>query len=79
MTPPNSVVIASHIERGLAYEAKGDYAHAREDYKATLEVAGSDAASKANQATARVRLSLLSDAAAGTSPRDTAAAMSRLA
>jgi len=76
MTPPNSVVISSHIERGLAYEAKGDYAHAREDYKATLEVAASDAVSKANQATARVRLSLLSDAAPGASPRDTAASPS---
>src|SRR5579883_1442939 len=71
MTPPNSVTIFGHIQRGLAYEAKGDYEHAKEDYRATLDVAASDAASKANQATARVRLSLLSDAAPA-APRDAA-------
>jgi tetratricopeptide (TPR) repeat protein len=76
MTPPNSVKISAHIERGLAYEAKGDYEHAREDYKATLDVAAADAASKANQATAKVRLSLLSDATPATSPRDTAGSSS---
>ncbi|HLG83211.1 MAG TPA: caspase family protein [Bradyrhizobium sp.] len=71
MTPPNSVKISAHIQRGLAYEAKGDYERAKEDYKATLDVTAADAASKANQATAKVRLSLLSDTAAG-SPRDAA-------
>jgi tetratricopeptide (TPR) repeat protein len=64
MTPPGSVLISAYIERGLAFEAKGEYANARQDYKATLEGVGSDAASKANQATAKVRLSLLSDATA---------------
>jgi tetratricopeptide (TPR) repeat protein len=61
MTPPGSVLISAYIHRGLAYEAKGDYAHARQDFKTTLEGVASDAASKANQATAKVRLSLLSD------------------
>jgi tetratricopeptide (TPR) repeat protein len=61
MTPPGSVLISAYIHRGLAYEAKGDYEHARQDFKATLEGVASDAASKANQATAKVRLSLLSD------------------
>ncbi|MCK1387526.1 caspase family protein [Bradyrhizobium sp. 21] len=62
MTPPNSVLISGYTHRALAYEAKGDYAHARDDYKATLAIAASDAGSKANQATAKVRLSLVTDA-----------------
>jgi len=64
MTPPGSVLISAHIHRALAFEAKGDYEHARQDFNATLEGVAADAGSKANQATARVRLSLLSDAAA---------------
>ncbi|WP_439361186.1 caspase family protein [Bradyrhizobium sp. DASA03007] len=69
MTPPNSVLISGYIHRALAYEAKGDYAHAKDDYKATLAIVASDAGSKANQATAKVRLSLLTDASAPI-PRD---------
>ena len=69
MTPPNSVLISGYSHRALAYEAKGDYARAREDYKATLAIVASDAGSKANQATAKVRLSLVTDAAAPI-PRD---------
>ncbi|MFB9265855.1 caspase family protein [Bradyrhizobium erythrophlei] len=64
MTPPGSVLISAYIQRGLAYEAKGDFEHARQDYAATLEGQASDAGSKSNQATARVRLSLLQEAAA---------------
>lgn len=62
MTPPGSVLISAYTQRGLAYEAKGDYASARQDYSATLQGVASDAGSKANQATAKVRLSLLSEA-----------------
>ncbi|MCP3477110.1 caspase family protein [Bradyrhizobium sp. CCGUVB1N3] len=69
MTPPNSVLISAYTFRGLAYEARGDYAHAKEDYKGALGVTASDAGSKSNQATAKVRLSLLSDATVPT-PRD---------
>lgn len=69
MTPPNSVLISAYTHRALAYEAKGDYAHARDDYKATLAIVASDAGSKANQATAKVRLSLVTDATAPI-PRD---------
>ncbi|RXT46625.1 caspase family protein [Bradyrhizobium betae] len=69
MTPPNSVLISGYTHRALAYEAKGDYALAREDYKATLAIVASDAGSKASQATAKVRLSLVTDAAAPI-PRD---------
>ncbi|MDN5005355.1 caspase family protein [Bradyrhizobium sp. GCM10027634] len=69
MTPPNSVLISGYTHRALAYEAKGDYAHAREDYMATLTIVASDACSKANQATAKVRLSLVTDATAPI-PRD---------
>jgi tetratricopeptide (TPR) repeat protein len=64
MTPPGSVLISAYTQRGLAYEAKGDYEHARQDFHATLEGVAADAGSKANQATAKVRLSLLSEAAA---------------
>lgn len=69
MTPPNSVLISAYTHRALAYEAKGDYARAKDDYKATLAIVASDAGSKANQATAKVRLSLVTDAAAPI-PRD---------
>ncbi|WP_128926823.1 caspase family protein [Bradyrhizobium guangxiense] len=69
MTPPNSVLISGYIHRALAYEAKGDYAHATDDYRATLAITASDAGSKANQATARVRLSLVTEPAAPP-PRD---------
>ncbi|MBP0115758.1 caspase family protein [Bradyrhizobium vignae] len=70
MTPPNSVLISGYTHRALAYEAKGDYARARDDYKATLAIVASDAGSKASQATAKVRLALVTDAAAPI-PRDT--------
>ncbi len=76
MTPPNSVVIAAYIHRALAYEAKGDYEHAKADFAATLQPVASDAASRANQATARVRLSLLTDPGATPSPRDASASPS---
>jgi tetratricopeptide (TPR) repeat protein len=68
MTPPGSVLISAYIQRGLAYEAKRDYERAKDDYNATLEGVASDAGSKANQATAKVRLSLLSDAVAPPAP-----------
>jgi tetratricopeptide (TPR) repeat protein len=64
MTPPGSVLISAYIQRGLAYEAKGDTINAKADYNATLEGVASDAGSKANQATAKVRLALLSEAVA---------------
>jgi tetratricopeptide (TPR) repeat protein len=63
MTPPGSVLISAFSQRGVAYEAKGDTDHARQDYTATLEGQASDAGSKANQAMAKVRLSLLQEAA----------------
>ena len=69
MTPPNSVLISAYTHRALAYEAKGDYARAKDDYNATLAIVASDAGSKANQATAKVRLSLVTDATAPI-PRD---------
>jgi hypothetical protein len=48
--------------RYLAHEARGDFDRAKQDYSSTLEGVASDAVSKANQATAKVRLSLLSEA-----------------
>ena len=69
MTPPGSVMISALIHRGLAYEAKGDYEHARADFAASLDIAAPDAVSKANQATAKTRLALLSDPGL-TSPRN---------
>ena len=64
MTPPGSVLISAYTQRALAYEAKGDFDNAKKDYAAVLEGRASDAGSKANQATAKVRLSLLSEAPA---------------
>ncbi|WP_284418064.1 MULTISPECIES: caspase family protein [unclassified Bradyrhizobium] len=61
MTPPGSVIIAAHVHRALAYEAKGEFDAAKADYAAALKPVASDAGSKANQATAKVRLSLLSE------------------
>ncbi|HVQ69744.1 MAG TPA: caspase family protein [Bradyrhizobium sp.] len=61
MTPPGSVLISAYAQRALAYEAKGDIDRAKLDYAATLQGQASDAGSKANQATAKVRLSLLSE------------------
>ncbi len=72
MTPPGSVMISAYIHRAFAYEAKGDYEHAKQDFNATLEGVASDAGSKANQATARARLSLLSEPAAPSPPPRTA-------
>lgn len=72
MTPPGSVLISAYTQRGLAYEAKGDAEHAKQDYATVLEGQASDAGSKANQATARVRLSLLQEATAA--PRKAAEA-----
>ncbi len=64
MTPPGSVWISAHVNRGFAFEAKGDYDRARQDFKTALDGTAADAGSKANQATAKVRLELLSTAAA---------------
>jgi hypothetical protein len=69
MTPPGSVLISAFIHRALAYEAKGDYEHAKQDFGATLEGVASDAGSKANQTTAKVRQSLLSDPVTPSPPR----------
>jgi tetratricopeptide (TPR) repeat protein len=73
MTPPGSVLISAYTHRALAYEAKGDFNRARQDYAAALEGKASDAGSKANQATAKVRLSLLSETLPP-APRTTTAA-----
>ncbi|SDN35163.1 Tetratricopeptide repeat-containing protein [Afipia sp. GAS231] len=70
MTPPGSVLISAYTQRALAYEAKGDFDNAKKDYAAVLEGRASDAGSKANQATAKVRLSLLSEAPAPPPPRN---------
>ncbi|WP_084030727.1 caspase family protein [Bradyrhizobium paxllaeri] len=61
MTPPGSVLISAYSQRALSYEAKGDLNRAKQDYATVLEGQASDAGSKANQATAKVRLSLLSE------------------
>jgi tetratricopeptide (TPR) repeat protein len=72
MTPPGSVLISAYTQRGLAYEAKGDFDHAKQDFTTTLAGVASDAGSKANQATAKARLSLLSDTPASSPPPPTA-------
>jgi hypothetical protein len=74
MTPSGSVLISAYTQRALAYEAKGDFDRAKQDYAAALEGKATDAGSKANQATARVRLSLLSEAVVPLAPRTAKAA-----
>ena len=69
LTPPGSILISAYLHRALAYEAKGDFDNAKKDYAAAIEGRASDAGSKANQATAKVRLSLLSEAPAAPPPR----------
>ncbi|MGJ4888158.1 caspase family protein [Bradyrhizobium sp. HKCCYLRH3099] len=76
MTPPGSVVISAHVHRALAYEAKGERDAAKADYAAALKPTASDAGSKANQATAKVRLSLLSEPPAPQAQRAEPAAVS---
>jgi hypothetical protein len=61
MSSPGGVLISAYAHRALAYEAKGDFERARLDYAAALQGPAADAVSKANQATAKVRLSLLSE------------------
>jgi tetratricopeptide (TPR) repeat protein len=79
MTPPGSVLISAYTQRGLAHEAKGDANSAKQDYNAALEGVAADAGSKANQATAKVRLSLLSEVVAPSSlsPRATTSPAAR--
>jgi len=78
MTPPGSVLISAYSQRAFAYEAKGDFENAKKDYAAVLEGRASDAGSKANQATAKVRLSLLSEAPAAPPPRNAVTDLSRI-
>lgn len=78
MTPPGSVLISAYTQRALAYEAKGDFDNAKKDYAAVLEGRAADAGSKANQATAKVRLSLLSEAPVAPPPRNTASGLSQV-
>ena len=73
LTPPGSVLISAYTQRAFAYEAKGDTIRARRDYNAALEGVAADAGSRANQATAKVRLSLLSDVVAPPARLDRAA------
>jgi uncharacterized caspase-like protein len=68
------VLISAYAQRALAYEARGDFDRARQDYAAALEGKASDAGSMANQATAKVRLSLLTEAVAPPPPRRAKAA-----
>ena len=74
MTPSGSVLISAYTQRALAYEARGNVDRAQQDYAAALEGKATDAGSKANQATARVRLSLLPEAVAPLAPRTAKAA-----
>ncbi|MGJ4931652.1 caspase family protein [Bradyrhizobium sp. HKCCYLS2038] len=76
MTPPGSVIIAALVHRALAYEAKGEFESAKADYAAALKPVASDAGSKENQATAKVRLSLLSEPVAQPQQRAEPAASS---
>jgi tetratricopeptide (TPR) repeat protein len=73
-TPRGSVLISAYTQRALAYEAKGDFDRAKQDYAAALEGNATDAGSKASQATAKIRLSLLTEAVVPPAPRTAKAA-----
>ena len=64
MTPPGSVLISAYSHRALAYEAKGDFDHAKIDYAAALEGKASDAGSKANRPRQNSPVAVVGDAAA---------------
>jgi len=55
-------MISASLKYRLAHEWKGDHEQARTDFSAALDIAASDAGGQANQETAKVRLSLPSDA-----------------
>lgn len=74
MPPPGGVLISAYTQRALAYEAKGNFDRAKQDYAAALEGRATDAGSKASQATAKVRLSLLTEAVVPPAPRTAKAA-----
>ncbi len=79
MTPPGSVLISAYIQRGLAFEAKGEFNRAKDDFKSTLDGTALDNVSKANQATAKIRLALLSDAPTSTPVKKTESGGRRVA
>ncbi|MCX7310932.1 MAG: caspase family protein [Alphaproteobacteria bacterium] len=62
LTPPGSWLINAHVTRGLAYEAKGDLAHARSDFNTALAMTAVDAGSKSSLATAKARLAVIAGA-----------------
>ena len=64
MTPPGSWLVSSRVTRGLAYESKGDIDRAKADFAAALTTKVADAASIANQATAKARLAVIAATAA---------------
>jgi tetratricopeptide (TPR) repeat protein len=59
MTPPGSWQVSGRVNRGLAYEAKGDLDQAKADFSAALTTKVADAGSIANQATAKARLAVI--------------------
>ena len=79
MTPPGSVLISAYIQRGLAFEAKGEFDKAKQDFNSTLEGNAVDNVSKANKATAKVRLALLSDSPASVPMKKTDSGSRRVA
>ncbi|MBN8979725.1 MAG: caspase family protein [Rhizobiales bacterium] len=79
MTPPGRVLINAYLQRGLSYEANGQFDLAKDDYNSTMQGIAVDNVSKANQATAKVRLSLLSDAPATAPVKKTETAGRRVA
>ncbi len=68
MTPPGSWQVSSRVNRGLAYEAKGDFDRAKADFSAALTTKVADAASIANQATAKARLAVIAATTVAAAP-----------
>jgi tetratricopeptide (TPR) repeat protein len=74
MTPPGSWQVSGRVNRGLAYEARGDLDQAKADFSAALTTRVADAGSIANQATAKARLAVIAATTVSAAPAPTPAA-----
>jgi len=56
LTAPGSYLLSAYVERGLAYESKGDLANARADYAAAIGVTVTDDGNRKTQAAVKAKL-----------------------
>ena len=56
LTAPGSYMLSAYVERGLAYESKGDLNNAKADYAAAIGVTVTDAGNRKTQAAVKAKL-----------------------